>query len=192
MKFNDVFKANNYAGRKKVLDRFPLSKEDKDNVNKSIEKLSNSNGGGNDGAFTYKSRKVVWKIVDMEKFEGLKELLNYIPIYSAVCFQLETGAIYYKYYGPVAYANLIDYVAVKNDYYSAEYIEESEGFGVYNGIDTNEGLLGIIKFIIESQGHNYDYDTAIAGLKVNFGIEPYPYEDYIKLDIYSDNKFANF
>ena len=45
MELNDVFKANNYAGRKKVLDRFPLSKEDKDNVNKSIEKLSNSNGG---------------------------------------------------------------------------------------------------------------------------------------------------
>ena len=45
MELNDVFKANNYAGRKKVLDRFPLSKEDKDNVNKSIEKLSNTNGG---------------------------------------------------------------------------------------------------------------------------------------------------
>ena len=156
------------------------------------EGSSNSSGGGNDGAFTYKSRKIVWKIVDVEKFEGLKELLNYIPIYSVVCTEFDSNNIFHKYYGPFAYANLIDYVLVKNDYYNAEYIEESEGFGVYNGIDTNEGLLGVIKFIMESQGLNYDYDTAIAGLKVNMGIEPYPYEDYIKLDIHNDYKFSNF
>ena len=54
MELNDVFKANNYAGRKKVLDRFPLSKEDKDNVNKSIERLSSSSGGGgNDEELVY-------------------------------------------------------------------------------------------------------------------------------------------
>ena len=46
MEFNDVFKSNNNAGRKKVLDRFPLSKKDKANVNKSIEELSKSNEGG--------------------------------------------------------------------------------------------------------------------------------------------------
>ena len=83
MELNDVFKANNYAGRKKVLDRFPLSKEDKDNVNKSIEKLSNSNGGGSDGAFTYKSRKVVWRIDEIT--EDIRHILEYLvvtPFYS--------------------------------------------------------------------------------------------------------------
>ena len=159
------------------------------------EGSSNSSGGGSDGAFTYKSRKVVWKIIDSEKSSKLIQLLNetvFIPLYSCVCWQFDSSTFYYKYYGSFVYSNLINYISIKNSYFNAEYIEEAEGYGVYNEINTNEGLLGVIKFIMESQGINYDYDSAINGLKDNFGIEPYPYEDYIKLDIHYDNKFANF
>lgn len=77
MKFNDVFKANNYAGRKKILDRFPLSKEDKDDVNKSIEKLNNSSGeggGNNSGGSVSKYAPRYFKI-DFTKADSMWKII---------------------------------------------------------------------------------------------------------------------
>lgn len=200
MKFNDVFKANNYAGRKKILDRFPLSKEDKDDVNKSIEKLSNSSeGGGADGAFTYKSRKVVWKVVDSIKIENASVLLSiyamYFPIYSFIERYYDANTKHEKHYGYKASIQIVS--VLKDNITGVGLIEESEGYGIYRvdtaELDTNKGIIGIVQYLnfVES-GISMNEDEAKIFIKDTFGIEQISYEEYINFKVNFDNKFANF
>lgn len=79
MKFNDVFKANNHAGRKKILDRFPLSKEDKANVNKSIEELSQSNGDNKSNLVYYKNNRF-----DDKGLNSFYHLLCVVPVIKGI------------------------------------------------------------------------------------------------------------
>lgn len=202
MELNDVFKANNYAGRKKVLDRFPLSKKDKDNVNKSIEKLNNSNGGGNDGAFNYKSRKVVWSIIDKEKFFNnnnnpyIPEHICFIfPIYSVVVKDTDNGAVN-KYYGYMASANIYNHLRANTAYEKILAFEEAEGFLKINLpdmiISTNNGLIGMIMAFAEAEGESVSEEEIITMLKDNFGLEKLSYEEYANAVFDFDYKFANF
>lgn len=184
MELNDVFKANNYAGRKKVLDRFPLSKEDKDNVNKSIEKLSNSNGGGSDGAFTYKSRKVVWTVDEDNEARGsILPMLMFLPLY---CVSTPGDYKIIKYYGLSANTALgiqIGNIQLGGNG-SISYIEECECNCIVNTpfgtINCNGSLIDFLKELNKiSRPNDNVTDEEIIDSLSSVGINQTSYETYI-------------
>ena len=56
-KLSDIFKTDNIKQKRKILSNFPITREDRNKT--LVSSMNKSNGGGADGAFTYKSRKVV-------------------------------------------------------------------------------------------------------------------------------------
>ena len=192
MELNDVFKANNYAGRKKVLDRFPLSKEDKDNVNKSIEKLANTNGGCSDGAFTYKSRKVVWEINKITEDIGyILEWLVVVPFYSVGAWDSYDNQLT-KACGIAASSTIAEaLINSYNEKYYSIYLEECEGnFNVkipnlQIEIETNGSFIDLYIKILLSQFPELtipSHEEIISALAQK-GIVQYSYEDYMNLRV---------
>ena len=191
MELNDVFKANNYAGRKKVLDRFPLSKEDKDNVNKSIEKLSNTNGGGNDGAFTYKSRKVVWDVDNNnEQLVAILPIIMFLPFY---CVSTPSDYKIIKYYGITANTFLgmqISNIQLGGNG-SIAYIEECECNCIINtpfgNINCNGSLIDYFKKFGElTEPDSNPSDEEIIHLLSSIGITQTSYDDYINAGVQNE------
>ena len=197
-KLNPLFKAPTRAARRKVLNTLDISARDKNNVLNNMDKVS-TEGGGNDGAFTYKSRKVCWKVVDSTKIENafvlLRAYVNYFPIYSFIECYYDSGTRYEKYYGNQASMKIIE--VLKRNMTDVGLIEESEGYGIYRvetaELDTNKGFIEIVQYMnfIES-GITMNEDEAKIFIKDTFGIEQISYDEYINFKVNFDNKFANF
>lgn len=77
---NNIFKTNNRQAQRKILDKFDISKEDK---NKTLNELADANGGGNGGSVSkYAPRyfKIDWDVAskDWEYILSIKSIDNKI------------------------------------------------------------------------------------------------------------------
>ena len=54
---NNIFKTNNRQAQRRVLDKFDISREDK---NKTLNELNNSNGGGSVSKYAPRYFKIDW------------------------------------------------------------------------------------------------------------------------------------
>ena len=196
---NKIF-GTNRKGARKILDKFDISKEDKNKVLNNLKSSSGATGegGGNDGAFTYKSRKVVWKVVDEDKFfsnDLMSDLISVMfPIYSIVIRNTDNKTVS-KNYGYMASAAMVDYIT-NSDYKELLGFEEADGFSpMVSGdlfFNTNNGLVGMLIGMAEHSGQSLSEEEVIAILKNNIGLEKVSYEEYINAVIDYDNKYANF
>lgn len=161
------------------------------------EGSSNSSGGGSDGAFTYKSKKVVYNLSNAHlEDEILYEVIglagSLIPIYSIYTDEGDSTSRYAKYYGLIATIKTVSF----SRYSYPIYIEEAEGYGVCNyqglSINTDEGIKSIVKLLMENQGLSTDDESVKNYMKDTLGLEQISYDEYIKLIPYKDNKYANF
>lgn len=179
-----------------------LYKEDSSGIvlqerkNNNLENITAGGGSNSDGAFTYKSRKVVWKIIDNEKANSILRIaLELLPFYSCIKAYYDAGTNYIKYYGYEVSYNLYDCIE-SPAYQDISFIEETEGYGIriYHEIeiDSNKGLIGIACAMNDAEGMIIDENEARIILKENFGIEQIPYEEYLNFKVDYDYKFANF
>lgn len=153
-----------------------------------LSDLSNSkaDGGENnsDGAFTYKSRKVVWRIDDdNEELESILPMIMYLPLY---CVSISSDYKIIKYYGLIANAILgeqIGKISVGGNG-SISHIEECECNCIVDTpagtINCNGSLIDFFKEInkINNSDDNVS-DEEIIDLLSSVGIKQESYENYI-------------
>ena len=145
------------------------------------EGSSNSSGGGSDGAFTYKSRKVVWKVdANADASDGLMSLLQTIRFLPIYCAALDSGRSVNKYYGIAANSNL--------NYATLMYIEECEinckiKIDDYE-LNCNGSLIDFLKqiFMITNPETSITDEEIIQTLSSS-GLSQIPYEEYINVDV---------
>ena len=147
-------------------------------------------GGGSDGAFTYKSRKVVWKIEKITENIGyMLERLVVAPFYSVGAWDSYDNQLT-KACG-IAASSIIAEALINsyNEKYYSIYLEECEGnFNVkipnlQIEIETNGSFIDLYIKIILSQNPEFEIpsnEDIINGL-AQAGIVQYSYEDYMNL-----------
>lgn len=151
------------------------------------EGSSNSSGGGSDGAFTYKSRKVVWKVDNNldtnDDLQSLLSIFQYVPIY-CVSNSVE------KYYGNSANGK-IGHNVYTLEYNNCDiaYIEECEvncKLKINNyEFDYNGSLIDFVKqtSIVMYPDETNITDDMIIELMNSAGLSQIPYEEYINIDV---------
>lgn len=156
------------------------------------EGSSNSSGGGNDGAFTYKSRKVVWKIDEItEVNEYFLTMIQSLPFYSAGAYD-SYDQVLDKAYGTIASGTIVT-VAVNafNGKIISLYLEECEGnFRVKlpflpTEIETNGSFIDLVIKATLAQNPELtipSHEEIISALAQK-GIVQYSYEDYMNLRV---------
>lgn len=106
-KLSDIFNADNIKQKRKILSNFPITREDR---NKTL--VASGEGSSSEGGFTYKSRKVVWR-VDTSK-ENIKDILNIfiqLPFYCVGSRFCDGGHEYInKAYGSASTAFIQDII----------------------------------------------------------------------------------
>lgn len=157
--------------------------------------------GGNDGAFTYKSRKVVWQVVDEDKFFNNSDnvipeiILTTFPVYSVVIRDTDNGK-YSKYYGYMASTSMNLTGRNSNNYLKVICFEEAEGVlnNIYEDIpiNTNNGIIGMLITLTELGWETNTEEEIITLLKDKFGLEKMSYEQYANAIFDFDYKYANF
>lgn len=165
-----------------------------------IENTAGDGGSSGDGAFTYKSRKVVWRVIDSTKFENNGDMfsvfLEILPIYSCVKEYDDSGVRYKKYYGHVA-TMITHLYARESAYVNIKFIEEAEGYGINNymgsiQINTDKGFIGIMESMAAAEGQIVDEESIKTKMNEMFGLEQIPYDEYINFKVDFDTKYANF
>ena len=202
-KLNPLFKAQNRAGRRKVLNTLDISARDKNNVLNNMDKTSTNGGGGNEvsSGFRYKSNKVVWEI-DWDKvdeygsdnmFTLLQALSCYIPFY-CVCINEKTypdwdAKFYYGFFATAMF-NISLYDSVfGNVRYKPLYIEEAESIIM----DSPAGKLKIdgIKGLCALQ-HEIPIEEVTDEIVYNtFCLKPVDYDEFVE-DRKRLNDYENF
>ena len=149
-------------------------------------------GGGADGAFTYKSRKVVWKIEKItENIRYILEWLVGAPFYSVGVWDNYDNQLT-KACGIAANSAIANAVIDSyNEKYYSIYLEECEGnFNVkiptfQIEIETNGSFIDLyikISLSLNPELTIPSHEEIISGL-AQIGIVQYSYEDYMNLRI---------
>lgn len=87
---NNIFKTNNRQAQRRVLDKFDISKEDK---NKTLNELSNSNGGGSVSKYAPRYFKIDWDVASKD-WEYVLHIDNFDKSVSASNLITSIGATY--------------------------------------------------------------------------------------------------
>lgn len=191
-KLSDIFNADNIKQKRKILSNFPITREDR---NKTL--VASGGGSSSEGAFTYKSRKVVWKINESAEKNQSAELfavIMHLPFYCISYIDSNLGHTYLnKHYGVAANTLIgIGCAETINDSLITPitYIEECEGnftvklsssetYFTYNG--------SLVDYIIKgTQITNPDSvptEEEAIQMFANLGITQIPYEEYASIDV---------
>lgn len=141
-------------------------------------------GGGNDGAFTYKSRKVVWAVDNNnEQLVGILPMIMFLPFY---CVSTPSDYKIIKYYGITANAALgiqIGKIQLGGNG-SIAYIEECECNCIvstpFGNINYNGSLIDFFKKSTEStEPDSNPSDEEIINLLSSIGLTQTSYDNYI-------------
>lgn len=195
-KLSDIFNADNIKQKRKILSNFPITKEDR---NKTLVGSMNSSGGSSnsEGGFTYKSRKVVWKVnesAEKSQLAGLFVILNALPFYCISYKDSDLGHIFFnKYYGNAA--NFLigaGYVEAFNGLPITliSYIEECEGnftvkiAGSEKYVTYNGSLVDyVIKGSQVTTPDSVPTEEEVIQMFASMGITQVPYEEYASIDV---------
>lgn len=155
----------------------------------NLENITAGGGSTSDGAFTYKSRKVVWEVdTNNEGLGGLFSMIMYLPFY-CICIPNEYKID--KYYGlsTSTYLGLMTGKLQEGANNAViTYIEECECNVTINtqfgNINCNGSLLDFLKEMnkIANPDSNIS-DEEIINLLSSMGLTQTSYEDYIIQDV---------
>lgn len=195
---NDIFKINNREGRKKVLNKFELTNEDKQLILNNIDNISSS--GNTTGGFTYKPKDVYWEF-DIVSFNAATDdtkenclhmwhtIFTHIPMYSLI-YKDEK---YYKVdkYGANSYIEyMIGRTMAKDDTsfdisWKPLAFQECVGSSVVINGESTINVDGVIN-LCKNLYNVTDEELLLQAIKAQFFLIPMTKESYESFSIYSD------
>ncbi len=184
--------SDNIEQKRKILSNFPITREDRNKT--LVGSMNSSSGGGADGTFTYKSRKVVWEISQINDTVSIfLAVAANTPLYSVTNRPTNYPNKYYGISSNSGLLQIVNNIESGNDSLPL-YIEESEGnYNIKSGsleFQSNGDLLdGWIKYVLSTTNNNSQMPTREEVIQAfeTFGIKQIPYEDYINFNIRTEH-----